>query len=53
MMRDERCSNCKYNSRDKDRVDCVAWMCINEASDYYMDYTSYDDYCEDWEAKDE
>ena len=37
-----------------DRVDRLtgdAWMCHNEDSDYYCDYTQYNDSCEEFEQR--
>lgn len=47
----ECCGNCKYNQVDKDVVEQRAFICTNELSNYYGDYTNYDHYCMDYERK--
>lgn len=42
------CGTCKYHRRED-----AQWICGNEISDYFSDYTDYDDYCEDWEERNE
>ena len=44
----ECCGNCKYNTRKKKDT----FSCGNEDGEHYGDYTSYEDYCEEWEGKD-
>jgi len=36
--------HCKYRNADN-------WVCVNRESDYYTDFTDYEDSCEDWERR--
>ena len=44
------CGTCKYHRCDRDTKD---WYCDNLDSEYYADYTGYEDCpsCQDWEAR--
>ena len=44
----EICGNCKYH-----QLADVAneWVCMNEESENYADYTEYSDSCEDYEER--
>ena len=50
MMREEPrcCGTCRYHEYED-----VDYVCTNEESDYYSDWTDYDVTCADWEGKDE
>ena len=39
------CGTCKYHR--KEQID-DGWVCINDASYNYTDWTGYSDSCEDW-----
>lgn len=42
------CGTCKYhgvNTNDK------GWICKNELSEYFSDYTTYEDNCGDYERR--
>lgn len=46
-MKDECCGTCKHhncNIHDD-------WFCTNPDSDFYTDYTDYEDKCEDYEER--
>ncbi|MBO7734956.1 MAG: hypothetical protein J6S67_20510 [Methanobrevibacter sp.] len=49
---EEFCGKCKHHKAvitiGKDSLD---WICDNEDSDNYTDYTSYEDSCEDFEER--
>jgi len=42
------CGNCKYHYFDKEDQD---WVCDCTESEFYTDYTGYEDKCEEWEAE--
>lgn len=44
---DAVCGNCKHHRADKDLI----WYCTNPDSEFYMDYTEYDDTCEEMEER--
>ena len=42
----EKCGECKYHQfRDGD------WTCTNEDSEFYGEYTDYNDECEEFEER--
>ena len=41
------CGHCKYHRTDRDGD----WYCANPDSDYYTDWTEYNDGCEDGEER--
>ena len=44
----EICGKCKYHRT----ADCKEdWICTNEDSEYYADYTEYTDKCEEFEER--
>ena len=43
----EMCGKCKWHRMDPDDD----WYCGNWDSDFYMDYTDYDDGCVDYEER--
>ena len=44
----EVCGTCKYHCHANLDND---WVCENEDSEYYADWTEYNDSCEDWEGR--
>lgn len=48
MYCDEVCGNCIYCKKDWQLDD---YTCENEHSDFYLCYTDYNDYCENFEPK--
>lgn len=42
------CGNCKNHIYDDDAQD---WVCDCEDSEFYSDYTGYNDKCEEWEER--
>lgn len=49
----EICGECKHHKSDKQDGDFayIGWYCDNEDSDYYTDYTEYDDSCDCFEKR--
>lgn len=43
---EEICGTCRYH-----RNDGTDWVCINQDSEYYSDWTEYGDQCEEWEER--
>lgn len=53
---DEVCGRCRYNRvehRPKLNQDIAEFYCCNPESELYGNSTFYNDYCTDWEAKDD
>lgn len=48
-MTDKCCGTCRYHRKNE----WEEWYCHNPESDYYTDYTAYDDSCYDWEERGE
>ena len=48
IMEERICGYCAYHSKD-DRD----WMCVNERSDNYGDYTGFTDRCPDLEGRED
>lgn len=48
MYSEECCGTCKYHCYDNTGD---AWMCGNNSSTEYADYTPYKYTCEEWEEK--
>lgn len=48
-MKDDRknCGTCKWHEHEN--ID-DGWVCVNEDSIYYSDWTEYNDSCIDWEG---
>lgn len=44
---EQYCGTCKYHCTD----DNGEWICVNELSEYYTDYTEYGDWCESHEER--
>ena len=42
------CGTCKFHFYDRDDED---WVCDNLESECYMDFTGYEDSCEEFEAR--
>lgn len=42
------CGTCKYHGYEHTSK---GWVCENEESDYFSDWTEYEDGCEEWEGK--
>lgn len=45
----ECCGTCKYNYREKKDT----FSCANENSEYYASFTSYEDQCDCYKAKED
>lgn len=43
------CGTCIYNKRTRDSHNNTVYMCSNEESERYGDYTGYNDSCEEWD----
>lgn len=43
------CGKCIYNKRTRDSHNNTVYMCSNEESERYGDYTGYNDSCEEWD----
>jgi hypothetical protein len=41
------CGTCKYHCYD----DEYEWLCTNDISMNYQNWTEYEDKCEDWESR--
>ena len=48
LLDDGICGECKHHRKDKDGD----WMCMNADSDYYCEWTSYTDGCDEFEKRD-
>lgn len=46
-MDKECCGTCRFHRTDDDGE----WICVNEDSEYYTDYTKYGDWCEEHEER--
>lgn len=42
------CGTCKYHKHES--ID-NGWICVNDESLYFADWTDYKDSCPDWEGK--
>lgn len=42
------CGTCKYH--EPESID-VGWVCVNPESEYYTDWTEYNDCCEEYEER--
>lgn len=49
-MDEHICGTCRYHQIETEST-CPDWVCCNEDSKYWSDYTGYDDTCPDWEAR--
>nr|DAI50690.1 MAG TPA: hypothetical protein [Bacteriophage sp.] len=47
MLDKKCCGTCKYHHH-ADIDD--GWVCVNDQSEYYADWTDYSDSCEEWEG---
>lgn len=51
----ECCGTCRFHRHhttdDGVRVYANEWICGNEDSDYYTDFTEYSDSCDSWEGR--
>ena len=48
MLDDKCCGTCKcYRHEDIDD----GWVCVNDQSEYYADWTDYSDSFEEWEGR--
>lgn len=47
---EKRCGTCKWHQHES--ID-DGWICANDESEYCTDWTEYDDWCQDWENKNE
>ena len=50
MEHDRCCGTCRWHKVEFASTD-PDWVCCNEASVYYADYTGYKDMCPDWEER--
>lgn len=41
------CGTCKWHNNER----TVGWVCANKDSEYYADWTGYEDCCEEWEGR--
>ena len=48
MIDEKCCGTCKCH-RHEDIGD--GWVCVNDQSEYYADWTGYSDSCEEWEGR--
>ena len=48
MDKEKVCGTCKYHHFSDVTNE---WICMNEESENYADYTEYGDSCEEWEEK--
>ena len=46
-MKEECCGTCKYHKCDEN----AGWYCSCEDSEFYADYTDFDDGCEEYEER--
>lgn len=46
----ECCGTCKWHRYDGYEDD---FYCVNGYSEYYTDFTGYEDSCDEWEERDE
>lgn len=44
----EVCGTCKYHEHEN--ID-DGWVCVNDKSEYFADWTEYNDTCEEWEGR--
>ena len=44
----EGCGTCKWHKKDNDGD---GWICTNPNSEYYVEWTEYNDNCEEWEER--
>lgn len=47
---DKCCGTCAYHRYDREMEE---WLCRNDESENYADYTDYNDSCIDWEEREE
>ena len=45
----EVCGTCKYHRVDPDSQE--DWICANEHTEHYSDWTTYGDTCSDYESR--
>lgn len=45
----EICGECKYHMQDDYHKN--DWICTNHDSPYVLEYTAYDDWCDEWEQR--
>lgn len=48
MLDDKCCGTCKYHHHEN--ID-DGWVCVNDRSEYCVEWTEYSDSCEEWERK--
>jgi hypothetical protein len=48
MIDDKCCGTCKYHGFEKLSD---GFSCVNEQSEYFADFTEYNDSCEEWEER--
>lgn len=53
MEKTKCCGTCKYHRKDETFAEFIRcqedWICCNDKSEYYADWTEYEDVCDDWE----
>ena len=47
MSNDKCCGTCKYYHE----YIGGAWLCVNDQSEYCVEWTEYDDSCDEWEGR--
>lgn len=47
------CGKCKYNKLEKEEGKPTFWACNNPESEMYGVYTQYDDYCDEYQGKED
>lgn len=45
---DKCCGTCKWHKYQREDE---SWICVNEDSEFCSDWTDYEGYCDDWEAR--
>lgn len=48
MLDDKCCGTCKYHHHED--ID-DGWVCVNDRSEYFADWTEYSDSCDEWEGR--
>lgn len=52
-MDDNCCGTCKFHHHDSAIMHKGDYVCVNPESEYCSDYTMYDDYCMDYESRED
>lgn len=51
MNEEHCCGTCKYHQIEDNFLGGDDWMCINDQSEYYTDWTDYNHCCDEWEER--